>query len=259
MTTTTTRILSAATAVVLSFSISAQSTVDIGLFQNSEGMLEVKVRPQSDFNGIFSSLVFALRYDKNSDVQLGVATQPVATASYMSVARSGAVHENGDLAYQVYAGFGFQNMQEIGAHWEAGKEYTVLTVPVSGKAVVELVNDAWTNEVKNNADFYVSLGGQDLTGTIYRSLANADGLENTVTIQPNPNQGEFQFSFISVEPADIRIEMLNTLGQSVYNEQLRNFEGMFRKEMDLKAQSHGIYYLKLTRGGDVSVHKVVYR
>jgi len=56
-------------------------TVDIGLFQNSEGMLEVKVRPQSDFNGIFSSLVFALRYDKNSDVQLGVASQPAATAS----------------------------------------------------------------------------------------------------------------------------------------------------------------------------------
>lgn len=73
-------------------------------------------------------------------------------------------------------------------------------------------------------------------------LANAEGLENTVTIQPNPNQGEFQFSFISLEPADIRIEMLNTLGQSVYNEQSRNFEGMFRKEMDLKAQSNGIYY-----------------
>lgn len=259
MATYTTRILSAAVAVVLSLSISAQSTVDIGLFQNSEGMLEVKVRPQSDFNGIFSSLVFALRYDKNSDVQLGVATQPAATASYMSVTRSGALRENGDFAYQVYAGFGFQNMQEVGAHWEAGKEYTVLTVPVSGKAAVELVNDTWTNEVMNNADFYVSLGGQDRTGNIYRSLANAEGLENTVTIQPNPNQGEFQFSFISLEPADIRIEMLNTLGQSVYNEQLRNFEGMFRKEMDLKAQSNGIYYLKLTRGSEVSVHKVVYR
>lgn len=55
-------------------------------------------------------------------------------------------------------------MQEVGAHWEAGKEDTVLTVPVSGKAAVELVNDTWTNEVMNNADFYVSLGGQDRTG-----------------------------------------------------------------------------------------------
>jgi hypothetical protein len=248
-----------AALTALSTGLVAQSPFDIGIFQANEGMLDVRVRPTSDFDGVFSSLVFTLRYDRNIGIELGDPVQPADVAPLMTITRSGALREDGSFAYQVFAGFGFQNMQSAGAHWEAGKEYTVLSIPVSGSGSVELVNDAWTGEVRNNGDFYVSLGGLDRTGQIYRSMAAAGGSANEVVIQPNPNQGEFMFSFTSVEPTNIRLELLNTLGQTVYNEQLRNYEGTFRKDMDLTAQSNGIYYLKITRGNDLSVHKVVYR
>lgn len=237
----------------------AQSPFDIGLFPAGDGKVEVRVRPASDFDGIFSSLVFTLRYDRNTDVQFGDPVQPADVAPFMSVTRSGGLREEGAFNYQVFAGFGFQNMSANGVHWSSGKEYTVLTLPVSGTGAIELVNDAWTGEVKNNADYYVSLGGLDRTGAIYRSMVQLGGAGSDVIIQPNPNQGVFMFSFTSDQPGDIKLELLNTLGQTVYQDLLRNFEGTFRKDMDLTGQSNGIYYLKVTRGGQLSVHKVVYR
>ncbi|HEX2616253.1 MAG TPA: T9SS type A sorting domain-containing protein, partial [Flavobacteriales bacterium] len=235
----------------------AQGQVDIGLFHNDNGQLEVKVRPSSDFDGIFSSLVFALRWDKGTDIVLGDVAPPAASP-YINTMRSGAQREDGTFAYQVFAGFGYQPMQGLGMHWEAGHEYTILTIPVSGRGAVELVNDAWTREETSNADFYAALGGADHTGHIYKSVAATTDLGGTVLIQPNPNEGRFMFSFVSDSPSDIRVEMLNTLGQSVLQEQLRGFEGSFRKDMDLTSMSDGIYYLRITRGETTSVHKIIY-
>lgn len=236
---------------------SAQGPVDIGLHHTDDGLLEVKVRPSSDFDGIFSSLVFALRWDKSTDIALGDAVVP-ASAPYISTTRSGAQREDGTFAYQVFAGFGYQPMQGAGVHWTAGQEYTILRIPVTGLGAVELVNDAWTREETANADYYVALGGADRTGIIYKSVAATTDLGGTVMIQPNPNEGRFAFSFVSDTPSDIRIEVLSTLGQNVYQEQLRSFEGSFRKDMDLTALSDGIYYLRITRGATTSVNKIVY-
>lgn len=237
----------------------AQGQMDIGLFSPAPGLLEVKVRPASDFDGVFSSLVFALRWDKNTDIDLALPQQDELMGRHIRTSRSGNVRENGTFEYQVFAGFGFDALQNTGVHWEAGKEYTLMTIPVTGKGTVELVNDEWTGATEVNADFYISLGGVDHTGTIYKSLAATTDLDGTVTIQPNPNEGRFTFSFTSAEASDIRIEVLNTLGQSVYTDQLRGFEGNYRKDMDLTPMSDGIYYLKITRADQTSVHKIVYR
>ncbi|MEO8589607.1 MAG: T9SS type A sorting domain-containing protein, partial [Flavobacteriales bacterium] len=110
----------------------------------------------------------------------------------------------------------------------------------------------------NNANYYVSLGGLDRTGVIYKGLVTADE-DGTVNIQPNPNEGQFTFSFRNSEPMDITVDVLNTLGQSVFNDTVREFEGTYRREMDITSMSNGIYYLKIKRGGTTSVHKIVYR
>lgn len=246
-------------AALTASSALAQGNVDIGIQQNGLGQLEIKVRPQADFDGIFSAVVFTLRWDRNSGATLGEPIQLDETLQTMPVSRSGISKENGPYNYQVYAGFGFQTLASSGASWEAGKEYTILSIPVDGAAEFELVNDAWTGELENNGDYYVSLGGVDRTGVIYKSIASPVSLENSISIQPNPNDGQFTFSFVVGEVSDIQVEILNTLGQSIFNDNLKAFEGTYRREMDLTAMSNGIYYLKITRAGETSVHKIVYR
>jgi Secretion system C-terminal sorting domain len=245
-----------ATAVALLPAIgSAQGTMDIGLFHN-DGVLEVKVRPTAEFDGVFSSVVFTLRWDRSTDLVLGEATSPENVP--INTRRSGTMHEDGVFKYLVFAGFGFDNMAESGLRWEAGQEYTILSVPVLGKGVVELVNDEWTGVATNNADYYVSLGGHDKTGVIYKRMAATTDLEGTVQIKPNPNEGLFQFSFVSTDAADLRVDVVNTLGQSSFTQTLTGFEGTYVKDMDLTHMSEGIYYLKITRGEKTSVHKIVY-
>lgn len=253
--------LISATAIssILALSAVGQGNVDIGLHQNGQGQLEVKVRPQSDFNGIFSSLVFSIRWDRNSGASLGAATQNDAVLQTMAVTRSGDVRENGTHKYMLFAGFGFQTLASLGQSWVAGQEYTVLTIPVTGSASFELVNDAYTSEVSVNGDYYVSLGGMDRTGVIYKGVAQNSGTESDVTIQPNPNEGEFTFTLQVTTLGDVQMELLNTLGQSVYSEVLENFQGTLTRKMDLTARTNGIYYLKVTRSGGSSVHKIVYR
>jgi len=124
--------LLATALLTLSGAAMAQSNVDIGLFQNN-GVLEVKVRPEADFSGIFSSLVFTIRWDANSGGSLGPIGQEEGTAAYMGVAKSGNVREAGAFRYMVYAGFGMSPMSAQGVNWLAGEEYTIATIPVTGQ------------------------------------------------------------------------------------------------------------------------------
>ena len=249
---------------VLSFALTAlsvtafsQGAVDIGLFQN-DGVLEVKVRPQADFDGIFSSLVFTIRWDANSGASLGEVVQEGAEAQYMGVDKSGNMRDAGTFNYMVFAGFGMNAMRNSGVTWQAGQEYTIAKIPVIGSAELELVNDAYTGEVSNNADFYAALGGSDQTGIIYKGLASAQE-DGSVLIQPNPNNGRFVFSFNNETKGDVTVELVNNIGQSVFNDTVRDLEGTYKKDMDLTSHSSGVYYLKIKRGAKTSTHKIVYR
>ena len=235
----------------------ADSKVDIGIYQVN-GNLEIKLRPQVDFDGIFSAVVFTVRWDKNSNAALGDIK--FFGNEMIPLAKSGHTRDNGLTNYQVFSGVGHQTLEALGMEWEAGKEYTLLTIPYTGAAEFELVNDAWTDVVEHNANYYVSLGGKDVTGTIYKgSTGMAQNLDNTVLIQPNPNSGVFTFSFAVREQANVDVEVINTLGQVMYTESLADFSGRHTREIDLTDESNGVYYLKLKDGDDVSVHKVIFR
>ena len=88
--------------------LQAQEPIDIGLFQEGQ-MLEVRVRPNADFDGIFSAVVFTVRWDGSTGATLGDIVQEGAAATYIPTKVSGGVHEVGNMKYQVYAGFGFES------------------------------------------------------------------------------------------------------------------------------------------------------
>ena len=250
-------VASAVLAVGLSPAVLAQSPVDIGVYRNGD-QLDVYVKPSSDFNGIVSSLVFAIRWDGSTGATLGTLVQEGPAAQYLPTMRSGAVREQGSQRYQVYAGFGITPMEATGARWQAGKEYLVATIPVTGKADFEIAQDAWASEPRNNASYYLALGGADRTGAIYKGLASVEE-DGGVTVLPNPNNGVFAFSFTNTSPMDVQVEVINSLGQSVFTDTVTGFEGTYRKEMDLTSQSNGVYYLRLKRGGNTTTHKIVYK
>lgn len=246
--------ISVLAVAALGFTSIAQDRVDIGLYQQ-DGQLEVTVRPEQGFNGIFSAVVFTIRWDRSTGATLGGIQQEAQVAQYMAVAPSGGTHTKSSVQYQVYAGFGMNPMSSMDVSWQPGKEYVIATIPVQGRADFELVNDSWTGEPKNNGDFYLSLGGQDRTGVIYKSLASA--AEGDVQVRPNPNNGQFALQFLNESGVNTSIEVFDPQGKVVYTHSVNNLEGAYRRDMDLGRVSAGVYILKLTRGENVSTHKVV--
>lgn len=248
--------LSAMALIGFATTVQAQAPVDIGLRSTGE-KLEVVVRPGNDFSGIVSSVVFTIRWDRSTGASLGDIEQEGVAANYIPVQRSGAVREAGSYDYQVFAGFGTRPLHTLSTAWTASKEYVIATIPVTGDADFELVNDAWTGEASNNADFYLSLGGVDRTGIIYKGLATAKG-DGDVTILPNPNKGVFTFSVEVDSAADLTVEVVNSLGQSIFSDEVTKFSGTYRRDMDITSMSSGVYILKVGRGENVTSHKIVY-
>lgn len=250
-----------AVAVIPATMASAQSTVDLGLFDDGNNNLEVRVRSNSNFDGIFSNLVFTVRWDANSNATLGDPAQLAPASNYMPLMRSGNMQVDGNSNYQVFTGIGMQSLATSGAEWLANEEVVIATIPVNGSADFEIVNDSWTGDITNNGDFYISLGGLDKTGIIY---ATATGIDESaygygVSIQPNPNSGIFNFEFVTQNSGDYEITIVNTLGQTIYQEDLNGFVGSFKQDMDITEYSNGLYYLKIFDGESNSVHKVIYK
>ena len=246
-------------ALTLAFSgllTMAQDQVDIGLYQR-DGHLEVTVRPQQAFDGIFSAVVFTLRWDGSTGATLGPLVQEPELAQYMAINPSGGTHTKSNMRYQIYAGFGINPMASANASWQPGQEYVIATIPVQGKADIELVNDSWTGEPKNNGDFYLSLGGADRTGVIYKGLATA--AEGDVQVRPNPNNGQFTIEFANEGELNTTFEIVDPQGKIVFTDAILSLEGPYRRDMDLGRVSAGVYVLKLQRGEAKSVHKIVVR
>jgi len=234
----------------------AQQSVDVGLFRNGNE-LEVRLRPQSDFDGVVSNVVFSIRWNRSSGITLGAILQPGPEGVYIPLQRSDLVREDGPFDYQIFAGFGMQPISTTSqGAWRAGMEYVIARIPFNGNTDYSIVTDTWTKKLENNGDFYISLGGQDLTGTIYKSLeAVADQMP--FSISPNPNLGQFTITMPMQPGEDVLWEVLNNAGQVVLSERPNAGDQGYRRDMDLRGEGAGVYHLRISRNGSSETHQIV--
>ena len=234
----------------------AQERVDIGLYQNGD-KLEIKVRPEMDFDGVFSSIVFTLRWDSNTQVDLQHLQQPADAANYIPLQPSGGVRQDGGRNYQVFAGFGFTRLADSGISWRAGREYTIAVIPFTGQALFELTRDGYAKLKETNADYYVSLGGRPSTGIVYKELAGEAGEIVMLSIQPNPNRGQFQLTIPTREGQSLWYEILNSAGQVVEREEPITNGPRYQTDMDLSNEGAGVYMLRIHRDTEIESHRIV--
>lgn len=226
------------------FIASAQGQLDISLHQDINAV-EVRVRPTSDFDGLFSSIVFTLR--TTSGVTLGAVSNDALSGTH--VAASGPTMADGDHQHQVYTGFGFTPFTELGIAWEAGAGYAVCTIAYEGVGTIELVNDVTTSA--HNGDYYISLNGLDRTGLIYDNATTAiaedeDPITDALLVWPNPTSGPVNVALDDFD-GQVTLDVLDALGQVVIS--TRTSDAMGR--LDLGAAAAGRYMVRATQGARV--------
>lgn len=187
-------------ASLLGGTASAQD-VDITVVALNSDTLEVRLRPEFDFDALVSGLVFTLRWDTTGDVHVGDPDQfgygpPFCTFMSIPLGASpdGEIDANG-YRYQTYGSVPLTGIP-AGCEWVANVEVPLVRIPViasGGCTNFQIVNDAFTSA--NNKDYYISVIGLDTTGTIYGlgapdmgdcSTSIGDHDDASLIISPNP-------------------------------------------------------------------------
>ncbi len=68
--------------------------------------------------------------------------------------------------------------------------------------------------------------------------------ERSLRIYPNPSDGVFNLEFTALGE-DIEVRIINMLGQVILDDELKSFEGSYRKRLDMTTHRSGIYLLQL--------------
>ncbi len=256
------RAATAATMGIASLGVAKATQVDITMVPNSQGQLEVKLKPQSNFEGMVSSLVFTIKWDASSEAHLGEIMQDQTVGTYLPVTRSGGEQESGGDRYQIFVGFGMTPLEWLSTQWTAGQEYTILTLPVTGTAEFSLVNNSWTG--LNNADYYLALGGQDRTGDIYGDISTGvvagEFAGAGLTVVPNPTD---KATVVTMElgnnAQDLRLELVNAAGQVIWKDERTKAVGSLRIPLDLGNYDKGVYMLRVHSADRTITRRVVKR
>ncbi len=80
---------------------------------------------------------------------------------------------------------------------------------------------------------------------------------STLSVVPNPNNGEFILSFFAANSDDYVLEIHNALGQILYVEQLNTFSGQYSKEISLSEYEKGLYTIRLRSSDKESVIRMI--
>ncbi len=151
-------------------------SVDIDLRQSTldANSLEVYVRSNGQpFGDVLSGLTFTIRWVTTSPATLGprvnscpvgisISPTPQVTNPLLNDVPTG-------YNYRSYNAFGTSLLSDEGCPLPQDEWYLVMTVPVennTGCTEFNIVNDDWTDSPGNARDYFVSLGGFDLTGSI---------------------------------------------------------------------------------------------
>ncbi|MBS1568105.1 MAG: hypothetical protein JST45_01565 [Bacteroidetes bacterium] len=145
--------------------------MDIRLVQGTTAdqlKVQLMIHSTAPFGGILSAVTVTIRYDASSGASLGAGSS--FCTAWSSFTPSPTTVNNG-IAYRTYNGFGVNRLED--AAFDGGCDtvltpeqwFTITTIPVSGNCTAfTLGNDGWT--AQNNRNYYLSMGGFDLTGQV---------------------------------------------------------------------------------------------
>lgn len=93
--------------------------------------------------------------------------------------------------------------------------------------------------------------------TIMNIGVNELVMDSFVEISPNPTDGNFKISFQVAEKADYKLELRNTLGALIYQENLFHFNGDYSKLMNVCHYGKGIYLMSIESFEQRTIKKIV--
>jgi len=80
---------------------------------------------------------------------------------------------------------------------------------------------------------------------------------NNLDIYPNPSRDIFNISFTSEDKQNLRVRIMNVIGEELINENLEQFIGEYTKQINLSDNAKGIYFLEIETNDGVINKKMI--
>ena len=80
---------------------------------------------------------------------------------------------------------------------------------------------------------------------------------NNLSIFPNPSRDIFNVRFTSIDKQDLRVRILNIIGEELVSENLEQFIGEYTKQIDLTKNAKGIYFLEIEANEGIINKKLI--
>ncbi|MDB9809160.1 M12 family metallo-peptidase [Flavobacteriales bacterium] len=80
---------------------------------------------------------------------------------------------------------------------------------------------------------------------------------NNLTVYPNPSRDIFNVSFTSDTKQNLKVRILNVIGEELINENLEQFIGEYTKQINLSENAKGIYFLEIETNDGIINKKLI--
>lgn len=112
-----------------------------------------------------------------------------------------------------------------------------------------------TGDPGNNVDMFVCKFKSD--ADIMTANESVE-MKNDLIIYPNPTAGIFQINYSSPESTNLQLNVINSKGEKIYEESVSQFQGEYKKDIDLSKQAKGVYFIEVIADAKKrSVKKIV--
>jgi hypothetical protein len=100
------------------------------------------------------------------------------------------------------------------------------------------------------------------TSLVYWTMPTVIRLEGgsaiaNLAIYPNPSRDIFNVSFTSEDAQDLKVRILNIIGEELINENLEQFIGEYTKQISLSDNAKGIYFLEIATNDGIINKKLI--
>ncbi len=219
---------------------SKDGPVNISLKANEEGFYVSLATTQGITDGLVDNIQFTLAWFADdtemeqliSDFQTNFMLQP-----------QGEVVKLNEVAYQVFA---TAVPVYLPANWY-DEELRALWLSTDNATVSRLwlADDHFT--VMNNADFYISIWGQDHTGYIMPTVVSAKELDEQISLRIYPNpviHNELFIDFEGVSGEELQLSILDMRGKILMTFSSFN-NGQATRKIDLSQLEAGMYLINV--------------
>lgn len=88
-------------------------------------------------------------------------------------------------------------------------------------------------------------------------IDEGSNMDELISVYPNPNNGQFTFNINVPGTADFNLSVVDMMGKTIYNKELKRITGEYQQDMALQGVAPGIYFVRVEISGQTHYKKLV--